>query len=327
MPTLVEGARKLVLVCAKVKPDENLLIVADDNKFDMARTVRDVAADEVKCDVSMALIGGQTVGGQEPPAPVAAAMRASDVVIIMTSHSLSQTKARREAQKSGARILNIPDPQMSDLTSDMITPDFEAISPLIRKVAESLTNAQEIHCVAPGGTDLTFSAAGMKGNGLDLLAHKPGEFRSMSVEANVGPAFGTSNGTIVIDGSIPLIGPLDSPITFKVKDGFVTEISGGVSASKFAKILKDFNDKNCYNIGEFGIGLNPCAKATGNSYVEDESAITTCHIGFGTNLSQGGNIKAACHIDAIFLSPTVSVDGKIIMKDGILTEVPLYAKN
>ncbi len=326
MPTLYEGAQKLVFVCANVQPNENLLVITDDNKFEMAQAVREVATNEVKCNVSMALIGTQNVGGQEPPAPIAAAMKAADVIIIMTSHSLSQTNARREAQKAGARVLNIPDPQMSDLTSDMITPDFVAISPLIHEVAASLTNAQVIHCTAPGGTDLTFSAVGMKGNGLDLLVHKPGEFRSMSVEANVGPAFGSSNGTIVIDGSIPLIGPIDAPITFKVQDGFVTDISGGSSASKFAKILKDFNDKYCYNIGEFGIGLNPCAKATGNSYVEDESAITTCHIGFGTNLSQGGNIKAACHIDAIFLSPTISVDGKIIMKDGVLTEVPLYAQ-
>lgn len=303
------------------------MIITDDEKFEMAQAVREVATDEAKCSVAMALMGGQSAGGQEPPSPISAAMKEADIIIIMTSHSLSQTNARREAQKAGARVLNIPDPQMTDLTSAMITPDFVAISPLIHEVAASLTNAKEIHCTAPGGTDLTFSAVGMKGNGLDLLVHNPGEFRSMSVEANVGPAFGTANGVIVIDGSLPLIGPLDAPITFQVKDGFATEITGGKSAVKFANILHDFNDEYCYNIGEFGIGLNPCAKATGNSYVEDESAITTCHIGFGTNLSQGGNIKAACHVDAIFLSPTISVDGKIIMRDGVLTEVPLYAHN
>lgn len=326
MPTLYEGAQKLVFVCANVQPEEELLVITDDDKFEMAQAIREVATNEVKCGVAMVLIGSQNAGGQEPPAPVAAAMKEADVIIIMTSHSLSQTNARREAQKAGTRVLNIPDPQITDLTSAMITPDFVAISPLINEVAASLTGAKEIHCTAPGGTDLTFSTVGMKGNGLDLLVHKPGEFRSMSVEANVGPTFGTAKGVIVIDGSIPLIGPLDEPITFQVKDGFATEITGGESATKFAKILREFNDKYCYNIGEFGIGLNPCAKATGNSYVEDESAITTCHIGFGTNLSQGGNIKAACHIDAIFLSPTISVDGKVIMKDGILTEVPLYAQ-
>lgn len=323
MPTLYEGAQKLVHVCANVKPNESVLVITDDQKFEMAQAVRKVVTDEVHASVALAMIGSQSAGGQEPPAPVSAAMKAADVIIIMTTHSLSQTTARTDAQKAGARVLNIPDPQMSDLTSAMITPDFVAISPYIHQVAAKLTDAKEIHCTAPGGTDITFSGVGMKGRGLDLLAHQPGDFRSMSVEANIGPAYGTANGTLVVDGSLPLVGPLDAPITVTIKDGFATEITGGESAAKYRKILEDFNDPNCYNIAEFGIGLNPCARPTGNSYVEDESAISTCHIGFGTNLSQGGNIKAACHVDAIFLSPTIVVDGKKIMEDGKLIDIPL----
>jgi len=323
MPTLYESAQKLVKVCANVQPNEKSLIVTDDNKFRMAQDVRKVIMDEIKGEVSMVLIGRQTVGGQEPPAPVAEAMKAADVIIIMTTHSLSQTLARTEAQKSGARVLNIPDPQMSDLTSTMIQADFVSLSPHVMAVAALINGAEKIHCTAPGGTDFTFSGKGMKGRGLDALAHKPGDFRSMSVEANIGPAYGTTNGVLVIDGSLPLVGLLDAPICVKMENGFATEINGGESAAKFAKILKDFKDKNCYNIAEFGIGLNPCAKPTGNSYVEDESAISTCHIGFGTNLSQGGNIKAACHIDAIFLHPTIEVDGKIIMRDGELIDIPI----
>lgn len=323
MPTLYEGARKLVKVCADVKPHEKALVITDDEKFEMAQNVRKVILDEINGDVSMAIIARQKVGGQEPPAPVAAMMKAADVIIILTSHSLSQTTARTEAQKAGARILNIPDPQLSDLTSRMIEADFVALSPYVKQVGDMLTDASEIRCTAPGGTDLTFSGKGMKGRGLDLLAHTPGEFRSMSVEANIGPAYGTTNGILVIDGSLPLVGPLDAPIRCRIENGFAVEITGGEKARQFAKILADFNDKNCYNIAEFGIGLNPGAKATGNSYVEDESAITTCHIGFGTNLSQGGNIKAACHIDAIVLSPTIYVDGKVIMRDGELIDVPI----
>lgn len=324
MPTLYEGAQKLVHICANVKSNEAVLIVTDDQKLEMAQAVRTVVTNEVQASVALVMIGAQKAGGQEPPAPVAAAMQAADVIIIMTTHSLSQTNARTQAQKAGARVLNIPDPQLSDLTSDMITPDFVAISPYIHQVAAKLTGAKEIRCTAPGGTDITFSGVGMQGRGLDLLAHEPGEFRSMSVEANIGPAYGTANGTLVVDGSLPLVGPLDAPITVEIKNGFATNIFGGESAKKFRDVLEGFHDKNCYNIAEFGIGLNPCAKATGNSYVEDESAISTCHIGFGTNLSQGGNIKAACHIDAIFLSPTIYVDGKTIMEAGELIDIPLH---
>ncbi|MDO5563468.1 MAG: hypothetical protein Q4F74_07650, partial [Synergistaceae bacterium] len=255
MPTLYEGAQKLVHVCANVQQNERTLIITDDNKLEMAQAVRKVVTDEVHGSVAMALIGSQSAGGQEPPEPISAAMKASDVIIIMTTHSLSQTNARTEAQKAGARVLNIPDPQMTDLTSAMITPDFVAISPYIHQVAAELTDAKEIHCTAPGGTDITFSGVGMKGRGLDLLAHKPGEFRSMSVEANIGPTSGTTNGTLVIDGSLPLVGPLDAPITVEIRNGFATEISGGKSAEKFSQILENFHDEKCYNIAEFGIGL------------------------------------------------------------------------
>ena len=323
MPTLYEGARRLVTVCGRVKADERALIITDDNKYEIAQNVRNVILDEIKGDVTLAVIGGQKAGGQEPPAPVAAAMKAADIIYMITSHSLSQTLARTEAQKAGARVLSIPDPQISDITSRMIEADFEALSPYIHKVAESLSDAREIRFTAPGGTDMTFSAVGMKGRGLDLLAHNPGEFRSMSVEANVGPAFGTANGVVVFDASIPIVGPLDEPVRVRIEKGFAVEIEGGEKAKQFARLLMDFDDPYVYNIGEFGIGLNPCARPTGNSYVEDESAIGTCHIGFGTNLSQGGNIKAACHIDAIVLSPTVEADGRLIMKEGELVEVPI----
>ena len=42
MPTLYEGAQKLVFVCANVRPEEKLLIITDDEKFEMAQAVREV---------------------------------------------------------------------------------------------------------------------------------------------------------------------------------------------------------------------------------------------------------------------------------------------
>ncbi|MDD2351314.1 MAG: hypothetical protein PHD08_07595, partial [Synergistaceae bacterium] len=75
MPTLYEGAQKLVFVCANVQPEEELLVITDDDKFEMAQAIREVATNEVKCGVAMVLIGSQNAGGQEPPAPVAAAMK------------------------------------------------------------------------------------------------------------------------------------------------------------------------------------------------------------------------------------------------------------
>ena len=99
-------------------------------------------------------------------------------------------------------------------------------------------------------------------------------------------------------------------------------LTGGRQADKLAEILAAYKDPQMYMVAEFGIGLNPCAKLTGCSYLADESALGTVHFGFGTNLSQGGNRNAAAHFDAIIISPSIEIDGARVMKDGAFT-IPL----
>lgn len=322
MPSLYEGVRKVVTVCAALKPKEKTLIITDDNKIEIAQVFRQVAK-EVGAEAVLILMQPQTMGGQEPPETVAAAMYKADVIFGLTTHSLSQTEARVKATQQGARVVNIPDVQVSDLTSRMIEADFVALSPLVKKMADKLTLGRKFRVTTLSGTDFTFDGTGRKGHGLDALSHEPGTFRSMSVEANIGPLEGTAEGIIVIDGSLPAVGPLDAPIHCKIEKGRIVEIKGGKKAAEFSELLASFNDPNIYMVGEVGIGLNPYAKLTGTSYLEDESAIGTCHIGFGTNLSQGGAIKAAGHFDAILASPTIEMDGELLMKDGEILAVPI----
>ena len=67
-----------------------------------------------------------------------------------------------------------------------------------------------------------------------------------------------------------------------------------------------------YNIAEFGIGLNPRAKISGVT-LEDEKALDTAHIALGDNRSFGGRVAAPCHLDGIFLNPSIFVDEKRII--------------
>jgi 2,5-dihydroxypyridine 5,6-dioxygenase len=121
---------------------------------------------------------------------------------------------------------------------------------------------------------------------------------------------------------LPPVGVLRETITCEIKKGSIVKIEGGQQADKLAAILKAYNDPQMYMVAEFGIGMNPCAKLTGHSYLADESALGTVHFGFGTNLSQGGNRKAAAHFDAIILKPDIEIDGTLIMKQGTFT-IPL----
>ena len=119
------------------------------------------------------------------------------------------------------------------------------------------------------------------------------------------------------DGSIPYIGigVLEEPVTLMVKDGFITEITGGQSSAALADNLASKNDPNVYNIAEHGVGLNPKCHFCG-FMLEDEGVFGSCHIGIGTSITLGGTVKASCHYDVIMRDGTIEADGRILMKDG-----------
>lgn len=103
-------------------------------------------------------------------------------------------------------------------------------------------------------------------------------------------------------------------ITLTLKDGMITDISGGESAKMLTEFLAD-KDENARGIAEFGIGTNPGAKIIGHPLV-DEKVWGTIHIAFGMNLSIGGTRDSNIHYDCIINAPTVWVDDVMILDKG-----------
>ena len=91
-------------------------------------------------------------------------------------------------------------------------------------------------------------------------------------------------------------------------------ITGGKEAEKIRSLLRPFG-KQGRNIAEIGIGTNPKARLTG-IVIEDEKVRETAHVAFGTSKSIGGKIQSEIHQDNVFLKPDISVDGKLIIKQG-----------
>jgi leucyl aminopeptidase (aminopeptidase T) len=52
--------------------------------------------------------------------------------------------------------------------------------------------------------------------------------------------------------------------------------------------------------------------------LDDEGVFGSVHIGIGTNLTLGGNIKAAVHYDLLMWNATIELDGKAILEKGDL---------
>jgi leucyl aminopeptidase (aminopeptidase T) len=212
---------------------------------------------------------------------------------------------------------------MELLASPAFKADFKKAAPLCEKFSDKFTKGECLTITSKEGTQFTTSIKGRKGNAHKCLVEKPGQFSAApNIEANFSPVETTSNGVFVADASIPYsgIGALSSPVRFVIKDGAVVEIHGGHEAVKIKRIWEEQNDPNVYNIAQVAVGLNPevpeAIGTLGCNY--DEGAFGSMHIGIGTSTNLGGTVKASTHFDAVMSRPTLTVDGEILIQDGVV---------
>jgi leucyl aminopeptidase (aminopeptidase T) len=50
--------------------------------------------------------------------------------------------------------------------------------------------------------------------------------------------------------------------------------------------------------------------------LHDEGVYGTAHIGIGTSVLLGGEVKTLTHFDALMWKPTLALDGKIVLENG-----------
>ena len=313
------GIQNLFTSITHMKEGEKVLIITDDGKREIGEMVYHYAK-QVATDASMIVMEPRVGHGAEPPVAVAAAMAASDICIGATTMSLYHSQARNEACKTnGTRWVGIQDfiPEMFE--EGGMTSDFDKVHIEIDRVAP-MYKGKVFRLTAPGGTDMTCSVEGREPV-LDYgTAITPGAAcGTPNAEIALGPVEGTANGILVIDGSIPhpLLNIIHDPITCIVKDGYITEISGGEQAEILKKILDDFNDPTVYNIAELGLGMNPANKIIGHM-APDEGSYGNIHVGIGKNTGFGGHITSPLHLDMVIRCISAEIDGRYFMKDGVL---------
>lgn len=315
---MARGAATVVKTCLGVKKGERILIVTEPEKMNIAKAVAQAVYGEY-AEPTLIIMLPRDRDGQEPPESVAEAMKKSDGFISIVGRSITHTHAVKDACQAGSRGIMLTQFSEDMMIHGGLEADFPQSARDCKAVAKKLGGAKKIRLTTAAGTDLTYSAVGRRYNAMYCMV-EPGEFAPVpTVEANVSPLEGTANGTIVVDASIPYIniGLLEQPVICRVENGRITSIDGGAQARLLAEDLKSKNDANVYNVAEMGVGLNPKCRFMG-FMLEDEGVFGSVHIGIGTSLTLGGNVKAACHYDLIMHRGTIEVDNEIIMKDGIL---------
>ena len=307
---LVKIGMGVLTSCMNVKEGENVLVITDDRKFSIGDALYQ-AAKALGADAMLVTMTPREVSGQEPPASIAAAMKAADVVLCPMSTSITHTRAKIEAAKAGARIATMP-----NITEDMfcqgaMTANYGTVLELTHRVTELLTQAGTAR-IEKDGHVLTLDLRGRPGIPSPGVYREKGQAGNLpSGEAYIAPLENGSNGTMVIDGSMVGIGLLNSPLVVQVEDGKLVSIQGE-DAEKVSILLK--NPQNA-TLCELGIGTNYAARLIG-VILEDEKAYHTVHIAFGTNVGFGGTNQADCHIDGIIRNPTLYLDDVLVLKDG-----------
>ena len=299
--------------CMGVQYGEKILIVTDEPLRKIGYALWR-AAKEMGNEVLLMEILPLRSNGEEPPEQVAELMKMVDVVLCPMSKSLTHTDARRAASAKGVRIATLPN-VTEEVMVRCMNADYHRIAERTYKLCELLDKTRVVQVQSPSGTDIILPKEGRKTYASSGLFRQKGQSGNLPTgEAYLAPLEGESQGVVVVDGSIAMIGVVQEPVRITIKDGYATEITGGREAEEFIELLQP-HGKDARNVAEFGIGTNEKAILSG-LILEDEKVMGTIHIAFGDNKSMGGSVRVASHLDGLVTSPTVWCDDRMIMSSG-----------
>lgn len=299
--------------CMGVQRKEKVLIVTDEPLRPIGYALWGAAKELVENPLLVEMLPRKS-NGEEPPPEVAELMKMFDVVMCPTSKSLTHTDSRRAASANGVRIATLPN-VTEEIMIRCMNADYHRIAERTFRLCEMLDRTDVVRVNAPAGTDVTLPKQGRKAYASSGLFREKGQSGNLPTgEAYLAPVEGQSNGVVVVDGSMAMIGMVTHPITITVQDGVATRIEGGTEAERLRDLIEP-HGKDARNVAEFGIGTNDKAVLSG-LILEDEKVMGTVHIAFGDNKSMGGSVRVASHLDGLIKEPTVWFDDQMIMKDG-----------
>ncbi|MFB6220882.1 MAG: aminopeptidase [Halolamina sp.] len=307
MSNLQDAAETAVHQCLNLRETESIAIVTDDERRVIGEALYDVAC-PVTEDATLVQYQPGDQHGEEPPEPVAAAMKAADTFLAPTTRSLSHTRARSAACEAGARGATLPGITERVMVAGLDA-DYDAIAEHSAEVKRQVEDAGEIRVTNPAGTDITFSVGEREWHEDTGIIHDAGTFSNLPAgEVFVSPT--DADGTFVVDGTMMPHGllPAGEELTFEVEDGHVTDISDDAIRSDVEEAAAEVGDA-ATNLAELGIGTNVGVDELVGSVLLDEKAAGTVHIAIGDDASIGGETEAPIHLDGILREPTVYADG------------------
>jgi leucyl aminopeptidase (aminopeptidase T) len=339
MNSLMNQARVLVRHCLEVEAGEIILIIWDGTvSADLKESCR-YAIQELKAD-SFLLVhepiwrrplkeycffaGSSQRNDVSLPKIMSSSLNEADASIILNSDmDLLFAPEWEPLLKREKRFLFLP--YLSTDGAQRMLPEtkeeVEQLYDLVNKYGALLREGNFATLQSPQGTNLK-----MELGQWDTKYHSGKCGKGMRQVLPAGqitrvPNNGTAAGTLVIDRSIADndYRTLHEPIYLEIDRGDVIKISGGSEARRLETFLASLRDPSVYHVTELGIGTNHRCRQTGiGAPTEDTHTWGTVSMAIGCDTHIGGGTPGPAHIDMTMWFPTLTIDGKIVSKEGKL---------
>lgn len=313
---LAHAARKTVEEFLPVNAGENAVITADSSSDQ--RVVSAVAQAVYAAGAHPIVVRYETLpeATMEPPAPVAAAIKAADVWYEFSLQYLLYTDARKQATEAGCRHTSLEAMDVDMMVQTIGRVDYPTMQELGARLRNLCMTASQVHLSDVNGTDLTcpidknppayLPGTGGPGQGFSRMLGGQSSFSAVIEEVH---------GTLVFDGCIwppAEIGPLSSPVRLTIEHGRITAVDGGPQARVFDRWLAKFDSPILRQIAHLSFGFNPGVKQITGRILVDERVFGCMNIGFGPQ-----RLGSPSHTDGVVLRPSIVADGVEFERDGI----------
>ncbi len=324
-PEYRHGADNAVETCLRIEPHEKTTLITDRACLGIGAALADALARRGLRYNAFVLEDLAPRPLVDMPAAVLDDMETSDVSIFAVRAQQNELRTRMQMtdvvnrrKMRHAHMVNID----RRIMLEGMRADFLEVDRISTKVWKMASQAREIRCTNPAGTDLhaTFSP--------DLKWLKPSGIISPHKWGNLpgGETFTTPlevNGVFVIDGVVgdylcEKYGDLAAtPLTIEVRGN---RLVAAQSANK--ELEREFwdychTDENSDRVGEFAIGTNIAVRDVIGNILQDEK-IPGIHIAFGNpyGAHTGADWYSKTHIDVVGRHFDIVIDGTPIMRGG-----------
>lgn len=322
---LSEGAYNAIVVCLRLKPEERITIITDNESLEIASSLV-AGVEKVGAECSLMVIEDYASRPlKNMPQPILDDLAKSQVSIFCAIAHTGELRSRIDMTEvvdkhkiRHGHMVNIN----KQIMFEGMRADFLKVDVLSQKLIEKARKAKVITIKSPAGTDMvsTFST--------DLKWLKTSGIISIEKWGNLpGGEIFTSpescNGVFVVDGVVgdylcQKYGDLkETPLKIWIKDSRITKME---CINK--ELLEEFTaytmtDENSNRVGEFAIGTNIACKRVIGHILQDEK-LPTIHIAFGHPYSAhtGANWQSTTHIDCVSVDCSIWLDEEQVMDSG-----------